>query len=101
MFSQASQEERERQWVLSVSKRAGAWCEGILSAALLQCQPAHHVGLEVPEALLSLSELDAAALFFQWGPGLEGYREVMKSTTDSLLSQRILDFSLKMMFSSA
>lgn len=75
--------------------------KAFLSAALLQCQPAHHVGLEVPEALLSLSELDAAALFFQWGPGLEGYREVMKSTTDSLLSQRILDFSSKMMLRSA
>lgn len=69
MFSQASQEERERQWVPSVAKRAGAWCEGILSAALLQCQPAHHAGLEVPEALLSLSELDAAALFFRGAQG--------------------------------
>lgn len=35
MFSQASQEERERQWVLSVAKRAAGWCEGVLSAASL------------------------------------------------------------------
>ena len=35
MFSQASQEETERQWVLSVADRAVAWHEGILSAASL------------------------------------------------------------------